>query len=113
MAWSSGHRLPAYPSGRAGFALVAERKRCPKSYESGDGRSEQGFHGFVLTMVVLLSTFTITCVAQFDTEIVPSDIRARLSSYQVLWPQKWVFFTGGLDKDEVVAYRTEASGRLA
>jgi hypothetical protein len=73
---------------------------------------DRGFQGFMVTLVVLGFSFVIACLAQFDVVGVPVELRARLDTYRVLWPQEWDFFTG-LDRDSVVAYRTGDDGRLS
>ncbi|MGW4063509.1 hypothetical protein ACWEGE_34840 [Amycolatopsis sp. NPDC004747] len=89
-----------WPS-RRGRARVAE-----------GGETERGLRGFLLTAVVLVFSFAVSCFVQFGGGPVFGDLRARLGAYQVVWPQEWVFFTGNLDKDTVVAYQAGADGHL-
>lgn len=81
--------------------------------DSHGGDAERAVRGFSLTAAVLVGSFVVACMAQFDVGVVPDGVRARLGAYRVVWPQDWVFFVGNLDGDAVVAYRSKPDGRLA
>ncbi|WP_433260504.1 hypothetical protein ACQPZF_24305 [Actinosynnema sp. CS-041913] len=59
----------------------------------------------------MLTTFAVTCAAEFDVGLVPAAVTRQLDAYRVLWPQKWTFFTR-LGEDAVVGYRIADDGRL-
>ena len=86
--------------------------RRRRSRVAEDDEIERGLRGFLVTAIVLVFSFAVSCLAQFGGGPVFGGMRARLGAYQVVWPQEWVFFTGDLDKDTVVAYRTGVDGHL-
>lgn len=62
----------------------------------------QATRSAVLTGTLLVTSLVIALVAQLDL----GPASSRLAGYQVLWPQKWWFFTG-LDKATLVAYQVD------
>lgn len=63
--------------------------------------------GAVLTGTLLVTSLLIAVVAQLGSGAGTD----RLAGYEVLWPQRWWFFTG-LGENEFVAYRIEATEDL-
>ncbi len=63
--------------------------------------------GFVITMIALLASLSISIVAQFTPAALPN----LHAAYHSIWPQGWTFFTGLSTRVSTVGYTLTGDGR--